>query len=230
MSRYIKKKVRNIVDKESGFKCAWCGIVLRERHHISEYAAGGDNSADNLILLCPNCHTDTHNGSISREDLEQRKKLLSGCVIRSSGNLPIKGSPIFILGGTKFEGGIERILVHDNKDYLKIQVINDNLYVSLQLFDKVGKLLCWMNKNRWWVEDEEIFNFKFGKGILEVESEIMDSILRIRVNSDFVSVTCKMFVEGRLIEFDENHFNLNNNFLGRIGTIVGNSTSIAFEV
>lgn len=42
---------------ESGHRCAVCGTPLPlERAHIVSLMAGGDNTADNLICLCPNCH------------------------------------------------------------------------------------------------------------------------------------------------------------------------------
>jgi len=74
---------------------------------------GGDSSFDNLILLCPNCHTDYHKVCISRNELIIRKKKISGKINRSFGNLNIQGNPTFIVGGTKYIG-IEKILDGDD--------------------------------------------------------------------------------------------------------------------
>jgi type I restriction enzyme, R subunit len=42
---------------ESGHRCAVCGTPSPlERAHIVPLTAEGDNTADNLICLCPNCH------------------------------------------------------------------------------------------------------------------------------------------------------------------------------
>ena len=73
-TRYILKSTREIVDKESCFKCAWCGTTLFERHHIEPFATTKNNSADNLILLCPNCHTDAHSGKITEDEILEKKK------------------------------------------------------------------------------------------------------------------------------------------------------------
>jgi len=40
-SRYIPKKVDKEVRKASGFRCAWCGCYLTERHHIYPYSEVG---------------------------------------------------------------------------------------------------------------------------------------------------------------------------------------------
>lgn len=229
MSRYIKKKVRNIVDNESSFKCSWCGVNLFERHHIKEYALGGENSADNLILLCPTCHTEAHKGAICNDELLQRKRELNGNIDKSTGNISVNGTPIFIAGGTRYEGGIERILVHRDLDYLKIECINNHLQVSLRLYDAEGKLVFWMSKNRWWVENENIFDFEFNKSSLVIKSDEIDSILEIKIVEDEVRLLCQMYINNILIKFDENQINIGQSTF-RIGRIIGNSTTIAINI
>ena len=58
-SRYIPSGEDKKVKEKHFFECAWCGIRLFDRHHIFEFRHGGPNTADNLILLCPNCHRRT---------------------------------------------------------------------------------------------------------------------------------------------------------------------------
>jgi 5-methylcytosine-specific restriction endonuclease McrA len=42
-------------------KCVKCGYnEVLERHHINPISKGGKNDKDNLVLLCPNCHTLLH--------------------------------------------------------------------------------------------------------------------------------------------------------------------------
>lgn len=48
-------------------RCEKCGIRrpvpgFFEMHHIVPRSEGGDNSENNLIILCPNCHKDAHLG------------------------------------------------------------------------------------------------------------------------------------------------------------------------
>nr|WP_299169567.1 HNH endonuclease [uncultured Allomuricauda sp.] len=229
MSRYVKKEVRDIVDKESSFKCSWCGVNLFERHHLKEYALGGENTADNLILLCPTCHTEAHNGGIDNVELLNRKKELNGKIDKSAGNISVSGTPTFIAGGTRYEGGIERILVHKDLDYLKIECINNYLLVSLKLYDAEGKLVFWMSKNRWWVENDKIFDFKFNKNSLLVKSDEINSILKINVEEDIVRLQCQMYVNNTLVNFDENEINIGQSII-RIGKHIGDKNTIAITI
>lgn len=52
-----------------------------EIHHINPIAEGGDNSSENLILLCPNCHKKVHAGVIPKEQLLASRVLLSDDVL-----------------------------------------------------------------------------------------------------------------------------------------------------
>lgn len=36
------------------------GFVALERHHVVPRSAGGTGSVDNMVTLCPNCHTIAH--------------------------------------------------------------------------------------------------------------------------------------------------------------------------
>lgn len=44
-------------------KCVICGFSgAVDRHHIIPRSENGENSEDNIILLCPNCHRRAHRG------------------------------------------------------------------------------------------------------------------------------------------------------------------------
>ena len=56
--------IKRLFIKEAGYKCAKCGItswdnkhIVMELHHIDGNA--DNNSKENLMLLCPNCHSQT---------------------------------------------------------------------------------------------------------------------------------------------------------------------------
>lgn len=64
------------VSRRSNSKCNSCGIsisVLRKAHlhHIKPLSKGGDNSLENLELLCADCHMDKHP---DKSHLFRRKK------------------------------------------------------------------------------------------------------------------------------------------------------------
>ena len=73
-----------------GFRCCVCGWYIpqdyesegyqpqhgREFHHIIPVSEGGNNTLDNIVLLCPNCHKMAHAGKFPIEKLRDRTKTM----------------------------------------------------------------------------------------------------------------------------------------------------------
>ncbi len=61
-----------MLDKTKTHRCEFPGCTITSddvtemhKHHIISRAQGGHDGESNLILLCPNCHTNIHNPSVS---------------------------------------------------------------------------------------------------------------------------------------------------------------------
>ena len=65
-----RKKNKKLIDNKK-HNCEYCGKknCYTNTHHIRSKGAGGDDTADNLIELCGDCHVKAHSGEISKEDL-----------------------------------------------------------------------------------------------------------------------------------------------------------------
>ena len=73
-----------------GFRCCVCGWYIPqdyesigyqpqhgcEFHHIEPVSEGGENTLDNIVLLCPNCHKMAHAGKLPKEELRKRTKTM----------------------------------------------------------------------------------------------------------------------------------------------------------
>jgi hypothetical protein len=75
-----KKKVpldiRSQVLHEAAYQCSnpICRSLLTlDIHHIDKVSNGGNNSSENLIALCPNCHRRFHNEEIPIETIKSWK-------------------------------------------------------------------------------------------------------------------------------------------------------------
>ena len=57
--RFPNRKLIEELIQRNGNKCSVCGAtnVPLEIHHIIPLSQGGDNSLNNFILVCPNCHS-----------------------------------------------------------------------------------------------------------------------------------------------------------------------------
>lgn len=63
---------------ESGYRCSipTCRFPITENAHIISWAESKDHSYENLIALCPNCHTLYDSGKIDRNAIIAYKKKL----------------------------------------------------------------------------------------------------------------------------------------------------------
>jgi len=64
---------------ESGYKCgnpACHSVVTLDIHHLEQVSAGGGDTAENLLPLCPNCHALHHRGVIPADSIRAWKLLL----------------------------------------------------------------------------------------------------------------------------------------------------------
>lgn len=62
-SRADAKYFRDAVRKRSNGKCEICGFFchpIMNIHHVKPVSKGGNGYPENLIALCPNCHTTIH--------------------------------------------------------------------------------------------------------------------------------------------------------------------------
>lgn len=75
--RYIPAKLRRAILVEAGHRCAICHSIPVEIHHIVEYEKVKKHTFDNLIALCPNCHSRCHNGGIDNKSIKQYKENLT---------------------------------------------------------------------------------------------------------------------------------------------------------
>lgn len=72
-------KTRILVLTEAGYRCAVpnCRTILTLNiHHIWEVTFGGGDDPENLIALCPNCHTMYHQGFIHPDSIYLYKSML----------------------------------------------------------------------------------------------------------------------------------------------------------
>ena len=74
----IPTEVKRRILMESGYRCAvpTCRFPITEKAHIISWAESQDHSYENLIALCPNCHTMYDKGTIERAAIIAYKKKL----------------------------------------------------------------------------------------------------------------------------------------------------------
>lgn len=77
--RAVPLEIKQLVLHESGYKCAnpVCRhLITLDIHHLIPVAEDGTDTAENLLPLCPNCHSLHHRGEISSNSIRTWKILL----------------------------------------------------------------------------------------------------------------------------------------------------------
>jgi hypothetical protein len=201
-TRHIPLAERKKVEGASAFVCAWCGVALTEYHHIHEFAEGGPSTAENLILLCPTCHSEVTSGKITSAEIAQRRSELAGHVTRGSGNLAVPaGKLTFGMGNVGLLNGERFLVVNDETARVSVRVKGTRLLVSLQYFDADGRLVAWMSDNRWWVETESGYRFIFSPEGLLVGKKGAPRAFQVTIDSGHVEITGTFWIRGVPIEF-----------------------------
>lgn len=72
--RYVPTALERMLFELAGHRCTICSAPWMEIHHICELSEGGETTYENLIVLCPNCHTRVHRENIpSKTELRHYK-------------------------------------------------------------------------------------------------------------------------------------------------------------
>ncbi|HEX8330130.1 MAG TPA: HNH endonuclease signature motif containing protein [Hymenobacter sp.] len=144
----IPERIQKAVKAKHFLECAWDGTRLTDQHHIEHWYLGGQHTAENLILLCPNCHRQVHQGSITDAELRARQATHQKGD-RQSFSFPFGARvPAVRLGGNTFVETPILIQVGDDS-ILSYKVASDGeVLFSARLYDEDGNLFLWMSDNR----------------------------------------------------------------------------------
>lgn len=209
-NRYIKKEISEEVKKRHYFECAWCGEKLLERHHIKEFSKGGKHTADNLILLCPNCHTQVHQGKIKTEELIDRKSThIKGD--RISGSIQIEHNDMIRLGNATFIN-VPTLIQYKKQNIIYLENINGTLYLNTRFYNKENELIFWMSANRFWTNSEFLIISKRDELIIS-NQEDSNNILHLWKDNEFLNVEGKNYLNRSILDFSPNFVKINNNYI-----------------
>ena len=68
--KYSRVRNQKTIDECKRDYCEICGVRTgNEPHHIISRGAGGPDIKENLIQLCPKCHSEAHNGKYTKDYL-----------------------------------------------------------------------------------------------------------------------------------------------------------------
>jgi hypothetical protein len=228
----IKDSIKLLVRQKCGFGCIVCGDPIVEYHHITEHAKGGDDTVENLALLCPTHHSEHHKGILKRKTLENFAA--NPFSLRSENRKPIHleidGLFPIIVGNTSFgytrsaEDGFQfsPIQIADDYEPFTFTVEDGKPLLSLRYIDAGGRTCLEIQKNEI-VYNSGVFDFYIKSNRIELFLEKRVPVLKITLEDDFIRIReFVIFYKGILLVCNEEDgiYTINNNsIIGSIGII-----------
>lgn len=74
----LKKLCQEVYERDHG-QCVNCGRAVPEGmkpHHVKFKSRGGGDTADNIVMLCLDCHWQVHHGSFGKYVQDKCERLL----------------------------------------------------------------------------------------------------------------------------------------------------------
>ena len=203
-SRHIPTSISDAVKKAHYFECAWCGNALYDRHHIKEYALGGEHTLENLILVCPNCHRKVHDGDIDVDELRKRKSThLQGDRIAGGFRTSLQSMKLLI-GTNKFvlsDSSTVDIIRVGGVPFASIMKKHNTIFLKLRLYDKIGTMVFWMHDNIYWAPSH--FHLECTKDYLSIKDKLNDrTCVKLEVKGDYFEMQFTNYIKDTVFHFD----------------------------
>jgi hypothetical protein len=143
---HIKREVR----QRCGFGCVFCGLPLYEYDHVVPWAETHEHDADNIVLLCDRHHREKSNQLLTIEQVEAANA--SPANLQHGWSAPYDlhyngtdceasiGSNIHVWP-TMHDGLITIPLLIDNTPIVMFRLEDQQLLMTIQLFDEANELL-----------------------------------------------------------------------------------------
>lgn len=187
---HIPEPVKRQVRQDAGFGCSKCGLPIVQYHHIVR------NSEDpkDIMLLCPNHHTEATVGAMLKKEQIKLKNnpfnIINGFV---KGKLKVnQETPVIRLGKTTFVGSGELLSV-DEENLISLIIKDDQLLVSLKLYDENDNLLVEITENQWVSGDPIPWDIEAKHQLLKIRRKRGDISLEIDAKKTPIEIRANMW-------------------------------------
>lgn len=202
VKRRIPDPVKRRLRQESGFGCCVCGHPFLEYHHIIPFSVRAHHEPENMIALCPNHHHQADQGALSEgEQREHKTRPYNVLNDIAEGDLKYNYPYVAtILGGTEFVGPGIKIAV--DKEPL-IQILkgdDDQLLLSITLYDENDNVLFIVQGNEWISGDQAPWDIDYKYKHITIRSAPKNISLTIDAKRFPIKVTGKLWRKKRLFE------------------------------
>jgi hypothetical protein len=204
--RNAPAEVKRQLRQEAFFGCAFCGNPLLENAHIIEYSLTKEFPVEDMVALCPICHTEADLAKYPKQvyrdaklnPYNKKKSTVGKRFVIYGENMVVN------LGSCKFTN-VETVLQINNFNLISIRRLN-GLYLSLDvtLFDRLQRLLAKINDNYWQVDRRYFWDIEYKPQHLTLRNAPRDITFEIQINNNEVFIRGKIFFNGFLVNITSN--------------------------
>jgi hypothetical protein len=196
--RFAPASVRRQLREEAGFGCAFCGNPLIENAHIIPYSKTKDFKIEDMVALCPGCHTEADLSKIPEWVLRDKK---SNPFNRDKSfvkkKFTVTGEQMVVNIGSNRIIDTENILVVNNFNLISIRRLEKQyLSISVNLFDKIQRRIAFIHENEWFVDKRYFWDIEYRPQHLILRNAPKEIIFEIQISDDEIFITGNMFFNG----------------------------------
>lgn len=215
--RFAPASVRRKLREEAGFGCAFCGNPLIENAHIIPYNKTKEFQIEDMVALCPNCHTEADLGKIPEWVLREKK---SNPFNRDKSivakKFTVTGEQMVVNIGSNRFIDTESILVVNDSNLISIRRLEKQyLSIFVNLFDKIQRRIAFIHENEWFVDKRYFWDIEYRPQHLILRNAPKEITFEIQISDDEIFIRGKMFFNRFPIEIERNHITINGfRFMG----------------
>ncbi len=196
--RIAPSEIRRQLRIEAGFGCAICGKPLLENAHIIPYHETQDFPFEDMLALCPYCHTEADQGHYPEWFLREKKKNpYNRNRISVHSKFLVTGEKMIVNIGSFKLINTQRIVTVDDFDLISIKR-EEGLFLllDLNLFNKQNQFIALINENQRYVDRRFVWDIVYRAQPLVIRNRLRDIALDIQIKNEEIFITGTLYYMG----------------------------------
>lgn len=205
---------KRLVRKEAFFGCVICGNPIIEYAHIIPYSKSQDNSAKNLVVLCPNHHTRYDLGDISEQKIRLFKANPFNKGKDVTDRFDIEGEIPTIQAGSNIFRNVPVLLAIDNKNIITLNKM-ECLMLNVEFYDEKNNLLAFIKDNEWCALSGMVWDIEYhtvAKALI-IRTKPRKILLRLRISQGVVHLSGLLYYNGFRVKIFPNYILFGNEMM-----------------
>ena len=215
--RPVKRELR----QRAGYGCCRCGFAIYQYHHIIPYSVDQHFRVEDMMILCPNCHSMATDGALTLD--EQRRIQRQPYNVRqgyASGAVKINQPYCAVAAGGFLLVGRGPLITVDEHPLLILEPGDDGeMMLSIKLLDENNQTLALIEQNEWVAGDPTIWDMESGHQRLTIRQSRRRISLDIDAKNEPVLLRAELWQNRRLISLNPAGMRFDGNRIAHPGGI-----------